>query len=104
MAKRRWSCENCGYNEIVDAHATFVLCPECDSIRFDHGSIIEDYDNLADPNTTFEDEFGARLVVVNEIDDEGDINILPSEHNMFFSREDAIALAKHILRVCGEEI
>ncbi|ALO79542.1 hypothetical protein HOBO_135 [Bacillus phage Hobo] len=102
--KRPWDCADCGYREIAKATDTFVLCPNCDSVNFEHGSIIEEYDNLADPTTTFKDQFGAKIVVVNDIDNEGDINILPSEHNMFFSREDAIELAKHILKVCGEGI
>ncbi|UXQ88979.1 hypothetical protein Thu_136 [Bacillus phage Thurquoise] len=104
--RRQWDCKDCGYREVAEATATFVLCPNCDSINFEHGGIMEEeeYDNLSDPYTSFEDQYGEKIIVVNEIDDDGDINLLPSDRNLFFSKEDAIELAKHILKVCGEEI
>lgn len=108
-----WECEDCGHKELASPFCTFVLCPECDSINFFHGQIIEDdleeyniYDEEDELGNVvvFEDQYGEKLTIVQEIDDDGDINLLPSDRNLFFSKEDAIELAKAILRVCGEEI
>ncbi|AID17859.1 hypothetical protein JBP901_gp147 [Bacillus phage JBP901] len=110
--KMPWECEDCGHKELASPFDTFMLCPNCDSQNFFHGSIIEDdleeynvYDeeDELDNVVVFEDQYGEKLTIVQEIDDDGDINLLPSDRNLFFSKEDAIELAKAILRVCGEE-
>lgn len=102
--KMPWECEDCGHKELASPFCTFVLCPECDSINFFHGQIIEEEEEVDEHVTVFEDQYGEKITVVNEIDDEGDINLLPSDRNLFFSREEAIELAKHILKICGEEV